>query len=223
MTPQPTAPEWTLIVPVKSTTRGKSRIALEPADRSRLARALALDTVTAAASARSVRRVLAVVENSQDGALLSQVPGVRVRLTSATSLNAAILDGLVVVPDEGPVAVLPGDLPGVSGAEVDAVLALAQTAWASGPARTAVIADRQGVGTTLLAAASAAELRPQYGPDSFRRHLLDGAVALDLPVDNWIRRDVDTVADLAGIAGGWTGEVVAELAVLGASCVGEAC
>lgn len=210
---------WTLIVPVKATARGKSRVDVDPAVRQRLARALALDTVTAAAQATSVDAVVAVVEDEQDGALLSAIPGVRVRLTSARTLNDAIRDGLTGVT--GPVAVLPGDLPGVQGGDVDAALALAVAAWAVTPAPMAVIADRQGVGTTLLAAVDPGSLLPLYGPDSYRRHLAAGAAALEVPVGNWIRRDVDTVDDLAGITGGRTGRLVAEMAVLTPSCAGE--
>lgn len=220
MTPKHPGAGWTLIVPVKATARGKSRIDVDPAVRRRLARALALDTVTAAAGAGSVAVVVAVVEDEQDGALLSAVPGVRIRLTTARTLNDAIRDGLTGVT--GPVAVLPGDLPGVGGSDIDAALAMAVAAWADRPAPMAVVADRQGIGTTLLAGVDAGSLRPLYGPDSYRRHLTAGAVPLDVPPDNWIRRDVDTLEDLTGINAGRTGRLVAQLAVPAPSGVAQA-
>ncbi|WP_051266424.1 2-phospho-L-lactate guanylyltransferase [Nakamurella lactea] len=221
MTPEQAGTGWTLIVPVKATSRGKSRIALAPADRRRVARALALDTVTAAAAARTVTTLVVIVENEPDGALLSQVAGVRVRLTAATSLNEAITDGLDGV--SGLVAVLPGDLPGVRGSDIDAALALAVAGWASESAPMAVVADRQGVGSTLLAGVDPASLRPRYGPDSYRRHLAAGALALEVPPDNWIRRDVDTAEDLAEITTGRTGVLVAELSMSARACVEQAC
>jgi hypothetical protein len=37
-----------------------------------------------------------------------------------------------------------------------------------------------------------------------RRHLADGAVLLDLPVESGLRRDVDRVDDLQGVTGSRT-------------------
>jgi 2-phospho-L-lactate guanylyltransferase len=199
--PAISARSWTVIVPVKATSRGKSRIAVDPVLRQRVAAALATDTVTAAAEARSVCEVVVVADDHDDGAIFSAIPGVRVRLTDASSLNAAIVDGTTGI--SGRVAVLPGDLPGLTGQELDAVLALVGSAGHP----VVVVADRQGTGTTLLAAVDPARLRPLYGPDSYRRHLAAGAHGLELPDDSWIRRDVDTVADLAQITAGRTGEL----------------
>lgn len=213
---------WTLIVPVKSTFRGKSRIDVDPRLRQRIARALAIDTVTAAAGAVAVARVLVVADEQADAAELAGVPGVQVQLTNTRSLNAAIADG--VKGAAGMVAVLPGDLPGVTAGELDAVLRQA-VAMLTGDGRhsMAVIADRQGVGTTLLAALDPAALRPHYGAQSFRRHLDAGAKALDVAADSWIRRDIDTLADLATITTGRTGELAARALDLRSSCVGGAC
>lgn len=199
--PAISARSWTVIVPVKATSRGKSRIAVDPMLRQRVAVALATDTVTAAAEARSVCDVVVVVDDQDDRAIFSAIPGVRIRLTRASSLNAAIVDGTTGIA--GPVAVLPGDLPALTGQELDAVLAMIGSAGHP----MAVVADRQGTGTTLLAAVDPAQLRPLYGPDSYRRHLAAGAHGLELPEDSWIRRDVDTVADLVQITAGRTGEL----------------
>lgn len=193
--------DWTVIVPVKATSRGKSRIVLDVELRQQVAMALAIDTVTAAAAARSVEQVVVVADDPDDEHRLAGIAGVRVHRTRASSLNAAIADGVAGVT--GPVAVLPGDLPGVTGPELDAVLELA-----AGHPRT-VVADRQGNGTTLLTALDPAQLRLCYGPDSYRRHLAAGAQPLELPADSWIRRDVDTIEDLADITAGRTGELVA--------------
>lgn len=193
--------DWTVIVPVKATSRGKSRIVLDSGLRQQVAMALAIDTVTAAAAARSVAQVVVVVDDPDDGRRLADIAGVRVHHTRATSLNAAIADGVAGVP--GPVAVLPGDLPGVTGPEIDDVLELAARQ------QRTVVADRQGTGTTLVTALDPVQLRLCYGPDSYRRHLAAGARPLELPTDSWIRRDVDTIDDLADITAGRTGELVA--------------
>lgn len=213
---------WTLIVPVKSTSRGKSRIDVDPQLRQRIARALAIDTVTAAASATAVTQVVVVADEQADAAELATIPGVRMQLTATRSLNAAISEG--VAGATGMVAVLPGDLPGITAAELDSVLQQAASMLTADDRHSmAVIADRQGVGTTLLAALDPAELRPHYGPHSFRRHQDAGASALDVAADSWIRRDIDTLADLATITTGRTGELAAEALGRRPSCVGGAC
>lgn len=208
---------WTVIVPVKSTSRGKSRIAVDPELRRELAIALATDTVTAVASATEVARVLVVADDPDDAALLAGIGKVDVRLTVATSLNEAILDGRSLV--SGPVAVLPGDLPSLTGAELDAALGAVDRP-------VMVVADRQGIGTTLLAARLPADLVPRYGHDSYRRHRDAGAEPLVLPVDSGVRRDVDTVQDLADVHGCRTARVASALlatARRGPARVGRAC
>ncbi|MDQ6658933.1 MAG: 2-phospho-L-lactate guanylyltransferase [Actinomycetota bacterium] len=213
---------WTLIVPVKSTSRGKSRIDVDPQLRQRIARALAVDTVTAAAASAAVTQLLVVADEQVDAAELATIAGVRVQLTATRSLNAAIAEGVAAAT--GMVAVLPADLPGVTAAELDAVLQQAASMLIGDDQHSmAVIADRQGVGTTLLAALDPSELHPHYGSQSFRRHQDAGAKALDVAAESWIRRDIDTLADLASITTGRTGELAAQALGLRPSCVGGAC
>lgn len=188
--------DWTLLVPLKSSVRGKSRIDVDPELRGRLAFAMAADTIAAASTAPGVR-LLVVAEDAADRDRLARLHGVRIQLTATTGLNEAIRDGLAGVAD-GPVAVLPGDLPSLTADELGAALAAA-TAH-----RSAVVADRQGTGTTLLTATAAGRLRPHYGGDSLRRHVLGGAVLLDLPVESGLRRDVDQIGDLMGVTGSRT-------------------
>lgn len=198
-----TAPtEWTILVPLKATSRGKSRLEMTPEMRRRLAMAMAMDTVSAAAECG---QVLVVVEDDADAAALGAMADVRVHRTEVTGLNESIRDGLrllsseAVPAEQGPVvrrfAVLPGDLPGLQSAELGAVLRQSESY------RFAVVADHQQIGTTLLAARTTADLRPAYGSDSFRRHQLLGAVALSVPPESSLRWDVDTAADLNGGVG----------------------
>jgi 2-phospho-L-lactate guanylyltransferase len=193
----PTTPpdRWTIVVPLKGSARGKSRIDVDPALRRRLAVAMALDTVAAASDTALVARVLVVVEDRIDGDRLSEIPGVQTLLTRRSGLNEAIEEGLRSLVVDGPVAALPGDLPSLTPAELGAALAAASVH------RLAVVADRQGTGTTLLTGSSAAVLRPRYGSGSLARHVDGGAVLLELPVGSGLRRDVDQLADLAGVTG----------------------
>ena len=195
-------PDWSIIVPLKASVRGKSRIDVSPADRHDLARAMAHDTVAAAAQCGTV---LAVVEDPVDGAALADIPGVVVHVTAAVGLNESILDGLRVLRAGGRrarVAVLPGDLPALRAPELRSALA------ASATHPFAVVPDHEGVGTTLLAASDLTLLQPAYGPDSFRRHVGAGAVPIDVPVTSGLRMDVDTAADLGAAAGPRTIEVL---------------
>lgn len=198
-----TSHRWTVLIPVKATSRGKSRIDLPAGLRQELAMTMALDTVSAAA--RSAR-VVAVVEDAHDAALLSAVAGVSVHRTSVTGLNESILDGLksLVADAAGArwVAALPGDLPGLRPDElVDALRLCSAYPFA-------VVADHQGSGTTLLAATEPAALVPRYGPSSFAAHLLAGATPIDLPPESSLRWDIDTVADLGATTGPFTSAVL---------------
>lgn len=164
--------------------------------------AMALDTITAAARCGMV---LTVVEDAEDARAFDSLYGVRVHRTVVTGLNESIHDGLKSIAGTdalGRVAVLPGDLPGLQSAELAAALVSCATH------RFAAVADHQGVGTTLLAAVDAATLVPHYGPDSFRRHLAAGAIAIDLPAGSSLRWDVDTAADLGVAVGPFTREVL---------------
>lgn len=181
-------------MPLKASTRGKSRIDVEPVFRSRLAMAMALDTVTAAVSAERVDTVLVVTESPADAAEFAGLAKVRVLLTEVTGLNESIRQGIASL-STGLIAVLPADLPSLTPHELDGALGCAAGR------RRAVVADRQGTGTTLLTASSPARLRPQYGVGSLSRHVAAGAVILELPVESGLRRDVDRAVDLTGVTG----------------------
>ena len=201
------------MLPLKATRRGKSRIDVHPALRQRLTLAMAMDTAAAVAGAAAVADVLVVVEDEADGREIGRLPGVRVLLTRTRDLNDAIADGLAALgvdrsaararsrqatpgaSGSGPAATLPTDLPSLASNELDAALA------ACLPHRVAVVADRQGTGTTLLAATSPALLVPRYGVGSLARHVAAGAVPIELPADSGLRRDVDLVSDLSGVSG----------------------
>ena len=188
--PDPAPGPWWVVVPVKDTVRGKSRIAAPVEVRRSVARALATDTVAAAGATDEVAVVLVVAENDRDARMTARV-GARTVLVPSGGLAAALAAGIAVVPVGAPVAVLLGDLPAVRPAELSAVL----RAVRSGD--TAFVRDTAGTGTTLLAARDA-PLRPRFGDGSAALHR--GAGFRDLVADGGIgaglRRDVDTLTDL---------------------------
>jgi 2-phospho-L-lactate guanylyltransferase len=182
---------YAVLIPLKATTRGKSRLGLPDGPRAALARAMALDTVAAVRGADGVSLVLVLTEDVPDADALAGC-GVEVVLTDVRGLNETITEGARLLAERGwtgPVAVLPGDLPFLTSADVAAALVAA----AGGPG---VVADADGTGTTLLAAAAPGELRPQFGVGSYRRHRDAGAVGLMVPPASTLHRDVDVLSDL---------------------------
>ena len=195
-------------MPVKSSTRAKSRIRLDPPMRQALALIMAQDTIAAIVSALPVGRTMVVIEDVGDGTTLSRVPGIDLFVTHTDELNAAIRDGLAALGPGpgGPVAVVPADLPSLTAGELTEALTLA----AAHP--RSVVADRAGTGTTLLAAQSPDLLDPRYGVGSFRAHVATGAVPLELPPKSGLRRDVDRVDNLRSVTGPRTRAILKMLA-----------
>jgi len=177
---------WTLVIPVKPAELGKSRLGGGPA----LARAVALDTVSAAAAASRVCEVVLVTGDTAIAAALAGLGRIRVvREERAVGIAAAIRAGLAGVT--GPRAALLGDLPALDPAELDAALALAETH------DRAFVRDADGTGTTLVTAVDGVSFAAEFGPDSAARHAAAGLVELPIPADSTLRRDVDTPEQLA--------------------------
>ncbi|GAA2013618.1 2-phospho-L-lactate guanylyltransferase [Nakamurella flavida] len=193
--PPPTG--WTVVVPVKSTSRGKSRLDVDPAVRPGIALAMARDTLAAVTAARSVGAVLVVAGDPADVPALIGDSDRAVLLDPVDDLNAAIALGVRQAAARGAtrIAVLPGDLPSLRPVELDAALTLA----AHHP--LAVVPDQDTLGTTLLTATDVRLLVPAFGLHSFRRHQDAGAVPLDLPAGSGLRRDVDEIDDLLRAGG----------------------
>jgi 2-phospho-L-lactate/phosphoenolpyruvate guanylyltransferase len=205
-----------LVVPVKALHAAKSRLrgaadrgVGEPAAHSRLALALAHDTVAAARAAAAVAGLVVVSSDPVVAAGFAAV-GVEVVAEAGTGLNAACAQGARVLRERHPgsaVGALQADLPALRPEELDAAVA---DGLAAGP--RAFCADAAGSGTTFLLAAPGAALDPRFGVGSARRHRASGAVALG-GVRPGLRRDVDTADDLCAAAalgvGARTGAVLA--------------
>jgi 2-phospho-L-lactate guanylyltransferase len=181
-----TEQEWTVVIPLKASTRAKSRLELPPAERRTWARAFATDTVAVAVDCAAVRHVVVVADEDEWGGDLHPRADV---LVAAASLNQAIRRA--AVPYTGPVAVIPGDLPALRASHLAAALKQA------GSRRGAVLADQRGAGTVLLTAPDGDALHPAFGPSSYAAHLLGGAQGLRDGGWPGLRCDVDTVTDLA--------------------------
>jgi len=193
---------WTVIVPVKGTALAKSRLGLADPDRAALALAFAIDTVSAALAADRVDRVVVVTASDAVATRLRELGAIAVRESSSAGLNPAITDGLEVARVEAPdapVAVLLGDLPALDPADLDAVLdrALEHS--------RAMVADAAGVGTVLVTALRGIPHHPKFGGASRAAHLAAGYVELDVDAARGLRHDIDTLDDLAAVAGATLG------------------
>ena len=111
-------------------------------------------------------------------------------------LNAAIAEGIRVAHEDFPlcnVAVLTGDLPALTVEDVETTLT------AAAAHDLAMVADEEGTGTTTLLARAGTRFTPRFGPGSRAAHEAAGHMPLDLPATASIRRDVDTVDNLAEV------------------------
>jgi 2-phospho-L-lactate guanylyltransferase len=202
---RPTLDGFLVLVPVKATGRGKSRLGGDEALRRRLALAMAMDTTAAAAAADPVRAVLALVEDDEDGVAIARASGALVHRVSARGLNQAIREGASLpLAGSGAIASLPADLPSLLPGELAAALEAAIRY------PFAVVADRDGTGTTLLTASRPELLRPRYGVGSLAAHRAAGATLLPIPASSGLRRDVDLSEDLLDASGPHTAALLAE-------------
>ncbi|MEU9557910.1 2-phospho-L-lactate guanylyltransferase [Streptomyces fumanus] len=187
--------QWSLVVPVKSLARAKSRLAdtADDAVRPDLALAFALDTVAAALACPAVADVAVVTDDLRAGRELAALGAAVVPDEPGGGLNAALAHAAAAVRAaraESAVAALNADLPALRPAELARVLERA----AQFP--RAFLPDAAAIGTTLLTAAPGRELRPAFGPDSRNRHRASGAVELRPAGVDSVRQDVDTGDDL---------------------------
>lgn len=181
---------FVVVVPVKPTTVGKSRLdVLGPSLRASLAAAFALDTATTALDTPGVVGVVVATSDPTVagpagalGCLVVPDPG---------ELNDALAAGAQVAQDRWPAAhpvALCADLPSLRPDEL-------VTALATLPLdRAAIVADAAGTGTTTYAAPYGL-FSPAFGPGSRERHVASGAAEITGDLIG-LRTDVDTPHDL---------------------------
>ncbi|MFB8188727.1 2-phospho-L-lactate guanylyltransferase [Microbacterium sp. NPDC055988] len=190
--PLPGAPvrEWVVVIPVKRAEIGKSRLRIPGVDREPLARAIALDTVEAAAACERVAQVIVVTRDEVTATALRLLPRVRLVRDRSEGLTAAIEQGVGAAPGDRPRAVLLGDLPALRPDELARALAFAS----SHP--RAFVPDAEGTGTVLATARAGFDLRTCFGGDSAAAHRAAGFTEVGLPVLSGLRRDLDRAEHL---------------------------
>jgi 2-phospho-L-lactate guanylyltransferase len=197
MTPSPPIDVWAC-VPVKAFTGAKQRTGslLTAAQREILAATMLEDVLAALAGAKSLAGILV---NTVDpvAASLAQRYGARVVTEGAREGHTGAVNGMariLVAEGKGALLTMPGDIPRVTAAEVDAVVAACRPA----PSFTIVPAhDELGSNAVLCAPPFAVPLR--FGDDSYFPHL---AAARTQGIEPTIVRlpgigmDIDHPADL---------------------------
>lgn len=173
------APRFTVLLPVKTPGRGKTRLAVP--DTAPVVRAFVLDAIAALQQSSRVAEVYVVCDDAAAGFGVGVLPD-----RGEGDLNLALARAAESLPATAIAAMLP-DLPALRTADVDD--ALAQVAGGR-----AFVADHVGTGTTLLAAVDV-PLAPAFGRDSAAAHRASGAREITGALTT-LRLDVDTLGDL---------------------------
>jgi 2-phospho-L-lactate/phosphoenolpyruvate guanylyltransferase len=177
--------QWSVLIPVKRLAIAKTRLALDAVARSRIAMAMARDTVSAAVAASTVREVIVITD---DPAVAQTLRALRARVIADgpdAGINPALRHGATAARG-GRIAALAADLPALRPDDLDSVLDLAA------PHAASTVSDLAGTGTTLLAANHIAAFAPAFGAASRVAHVRAGAVDLTTLAPISIRHDVDT-------------------------------
>ena len=191
-----TSDVWAVVV-ARTGPTAKSRLApvLGPWQRQDLARAM-LRQVLEACQGSGLGGSLVVTETDA-GRLLAHTCGAQAIADPGLGLNAAVSAGIDALQGVEAVLVLPGDVPLIEPADIQAIVRAASHA-----ARVAVVVpDAAGRGTNALLLRPPRLLAPAFGEDSCERHLGEArrageAVRLELPR---LALDVDEPAALASI------------------------
>lgn len=163
------ASTWAL-VPLKSSDRAKSRLAeiLDPEQRAQLFYAMAERVIVALRASKGIDAVAVVTASREVAAFARTLGATPILQDSDVGMSPALQSALRVLQPMQPARVLmvPGDLPLISSAAVDAVLTAADS-----DASIVVVPDRRREGTNALLCAPPDALAPHFGGCSFERHL----------------------------------------------------
>lgn len=183
---------YVALIPVKPPALGKSRlVGLDVRDRTELATAFALDTVSACLASPVIAEVLVATDDAAFARRLATLGAATIPDGVTMDLNGTLRQCAAEArrrwPELTPVA-LTADLPALRADDLDAVLGEVR------PGDAAFVADADGSGTTLYTASYDA-FDPHFGPSSAVKHAGCGA-RLIASAPARLRRDVDTLDDL---------------------------
>lgn len=189
---------WTVVVPVKALRHAKSRMVPTAVSPSALACAFLVDVLACVRASTRVREVIVATSDAEVMQLARAHGATCVDDTGHEGINAAVVEAARLAPADTSIAVVVSDLPRLTTAALDCVLAAAEQHESS------FLADRAGTGTTIWLARTTAALPPAFGVSSRDRHRSAGAVDLVTMLGESFETDVlgarcdaDTPADLA--------------------------
>ena len=186
------------VIPVGELERAKSRLGevLDAEERRDLVIGLLERTLAATVASSRIAETI-VVTPDNEVASIAQSAGARVIRQSDLGLNHGLDEARAAAVDAGATAllVLPADLPGVSPAAVDSLLATLDEADSP---LVAIVPDRHGRGTNSLLLAPPGVIDFAFGGDSrvAHRHAADAASTRVVELDGPLSLDIDTPEDL---------------------------
>jgi 2-phospho-L-lactate guanylyltransferase len=200
------------LLPIKSPTRAKRRLALDPDVHGELTRALLDDALDLSSQTTAIEWW--VISDDEDVRSLARARGLRDLADEGEGLNEAVRAGIKAAASEGAdsVVVIPGDVPLAQPEDVDDILD-------TGALSEIVVVPAADGGTNGLYFDLSTEFRPSFGSESLRAHV-DAArrlklrcTVLDLPrlsIDLDTPEDARRILDF-GAGGGRTVEVLSRL------------
>jgi 2-phospho-L-lactate guanylyltransferase len=194
-----------VVVPVRALDDGKRRLSpvLDARQRSAVVAGL-LERTLDALEAWAGAAVIHVVSPDPAVMPIARARGARPLLQPDEGLNEAIVAARMVATEAGATALLiiPGDLPDLDPASLEALVEAADAALAAGAGQPVVViapADARS-GTNALLVSPPDAIAPGFGPGSLERHLRAAEAAgasTQLVVDAALGFDLDTPDDLA--------------------------
>ena len=188
-----------VVIPAKDFSYAKQRLTalLRPDERSRLARAMLTDTLTACTQARGLDGIGVVTCNAQVAEVATACGADVLWEPEARGHRQAVAFGVQMCMERGIASMLtiPGDLPLLSAPDVETMVRPPEP-----PVPVVMVPNRDDLGTNALMLSPPDCLPFAFGHDSFRRHL---ALAAERRLEVEIRRiphlalDIDEPVDLA--------------------------
>ncbi|MDA7948773.1 MAG: 5-amino-6-(D-ribitylamino)uracil--L-tyrosine 4-hydroxyphenyl transferase CofH [Hyphomicrobiaceae bacterium] len=189
------------VVPMKPLSAAKSRLArdMPEAQRCGLVRDMLVQVLTALRDAGTVEQAFVLTADPELADLAASCGAGHIREPQVNGLNAAVRTAAGYAENLGAEAmlVLPGDIPLVTGAEIDAFTSCLQGAG------VAIVPAHDRDGTNALLLAPPRVVSPAFGDRSFERHRQAAKQSGLEPAifeGEGISRDIDDVSDLAWLA-----------------------
>jgi len=186
------------IVPVKPLRRAKSRLSavLSRDERATLSQQMLENTLDVLGQVPEIERTLVVSRDTHALAIARQHGARTVTERGTPELNNALIRATLVAKTYGVsgVLVLPADLPLI---KIDDIQQLIRKA--ANPPVMVIVPDRHQSGTNALLTCPAGLIEYDFGPESFRRHVVRGKAAgarIEIVEIASVGLDVDLPEDL---------------------------